>query len=193
MRTDIETDGRLLQALRLHIELSKNMNTTQLVEQMQRTADIDELKSSIENLLSEGYTMLVILRNDLLGKKLTIDRVKEIELFFESNKLMSIENILPDKYLTKYLECLAKFWDSYIYHRGTQRSKGKFNLFLSMQTEDLLKTRALFDDECAKVLRTMEDYWVASNQVYTKYKINQIIKTYSTYRMQQPGRQEDEL
>jgi hypothetical protein len=167
------------------------MNTTQLVEQMQRAAEIDELKRSIENLLSEGYTMLVILRDDLLGKKLTIDRVKEIELFFESNKLMSVENILSDKYLSKYLECLAKFWDSYIYYRGTQRSKGKFNLFLSMQTEDLVKARAWFDDECARVMRQMEDCWVASNQVYTKYKVNQINKTYLRQRLHSGGQEGD--
>ncbi len=160
---------------------------------MPHTADIDELKRSIENLLFKAYTMFVVLREDLLRKELTIDKVKEIEVFFEINKLMPIENISTDKYLTKYLECLTKFWTSYIYYRGNHISKGKFNLFLSLQTEDLVKNRGWLDDECAKVMKQMEDYWVASNQVYTKYKVNQINKTYLKQRLQQPGNQEGDL
>ena len=52
-----------------------------------------------------------------------------------------------------------------------ERHRDKMDL---LKEEDFKFKKSYSDTECAKVLRKMEDYWIASNQVYTQYQISLI-------------------
>ena len=135
------------------------------------------IKEQIEALSRKAYMRMYDLRKMSLEKNLTIEYIKETEDFFIENKFNPNDLDLP-KYLEKYAKILSDFWESYNYYKYSRISRGKFNLFTSLKEEDFKFKKSYSDTECAKVLRKMEDYWIASNQVYTQYQIS-LIRKYS--------------
>jgi hypothetical protein len=135
-----------------------------------------ETKEQIEELLKCAYVGIQNLRKMSMDKTLTLEYIEEIEELFIKNQF-NVEELHFPKYLHNYAERLSDFWQSYTYYRG-MRSKGKFNLFTSLKEEDLALKVFHTEGECTKVLRKIEDYWIASNQVYTKYEISLIRKVY---------------
>jgi hypothetical protein len=135
-----------------------------------------KVKEQIEDLLKSAYVGIQNLRKMSMDKTLILEYIEEIEQLFIQNQFNAEELHLP-KYLQKYAQCLSQFWEGYSYYK-TQRSRGKFNLFTSLKEEDLALKVFHTEGECTKVLRKMEDYWMASNQVYTKYEISLIRKDY---------------
>ncbi|GAA3524282.1 hypothetical protein GCM10022393_43540 [Aquimarina addita] len=134
------------------------------------------LKEVIEDELKEAYVGICELRKKSLNNTLTIEYINEIENIFLINKDKFSELEVKNKYLIKYASCIENFWNSYSYY-NKQRSRGKFDLFKSLRERDL-EIKGYSDSECAKILRSMEDYWVSSNQIYTKHVIVLINKTY---------------
>ena len=135
------------------------------------------MKEQVEELLRKAYMRMHDLRKMCLDKNLTIEYIKETEEFFIENQFNPADLDLP-KYLEKYAKILSDFWESYNYYKYSRISRGKFNLFTSLKEEDFKLKKSYSDTECAKVLRKMEDYWVASNQVYPQYQISLIRKIY---------------
>ena len=135
------------------------------------------MKEQVEELLRKAYMRMHDLRKMCLDKNLTIEYIKETEEFFIENQFNPADLDLP-KYLEKYAKILSDFCESYNYYKYSRISRGKFNLFTSLKEEDFKLKKSYSDTECAKVLRKMEDYWVASNQVYTQYQISLIRKIY---------------
>ena len=135
------------------------------------------MKEQVEELLRKAYMRIHDLRKMCLDKNLTIEYIKETEEVCIENQFNPADLDLP-KYLEKYAKILSDFWESYNYYKYSRISRGKFNLFTSLKEEDFKLKKSYSDTECAKVLRKMEDYWVASNQVYTQYQISLIRKIY---------------
>lgn len=135
------------------------------------------VKEQIDQLLKEAYIGIQDLRKMALDKNLSLEYIESIESFFLENTFKPEELALP-KYLQKFAECLSSFWESYSYYNHTQRSRGKFNLFISLKENDLKMNIHSSESECAEILRNMEEYWIASNQVYTKYEISLIKRVY---------------
>jgi hypothetical protein len=135
-----------------------------------------EVKEQVESILKEAYLGIQELRKMSLDKTLTLEYIEEVEKLFLDNQF-DAESLKLPKYLQKYAQCLSSFWNSYIYYKG-MRSKGIFNLFTSLKEEDLALKVFHSEGECTKVLRKMEDYWMASNQIYTMYLISLIKKDY---------------
>lgn len=133
-------------------------------------------KEQIEVLLKEAYTGIQNLSKMSFDKALTLEYIDEVENLFIQNQFNAEELDLP-KYLQKYAECLSQFWDSYSYYFA-QRSRGKLNIFINLKEVDFKLKVFHTEGECIKVLRKMEDYWMAANQVYTKYEISLIRKEY---------------
>ncbi|MFH7015147.1 hypothetical protein [Flavobacterium sp. FlaQc-47] len=136
-----------------------------------------ESEQKIENLLKDAYIGIQDLRRMSLNRNLTLEYIEKVERLFEENQFNSEELYLP-RYLQKYAQCLSSFWDSYSYYNGWQQSKGEFHLFKSLKEYDLVLNVHHSESDCANILRKMEDYWIASNQVYTKYQIDLINKKY---------------
>jgi hypothetical protein len=136
-----------------------------------------EAKESIEDLLKNAYIGIQNLRKMSMDKTLTMEYIEEIESLFIKNQF-NADDLHKPKYLQKYAKCLSSYWDCYEYYNRTQYSCGKFNLFTSLKEVDLVLRGFHSEGECTKVLRKMEDYWMASNQVYTKYEISLIRKEY---------------
>lgn len=145
-----------------------------LIEQL-INSPLDVIKENIEFEIEKGYIGISELRKRSLKRNLTIEYIKEIEELFMSNKIIVEDLTITNKYLKKYIQCLSDFWDSYSYF-NKQLSRGKFNLFDNLK-QDVL-TKGYSDDECAKMLKRLEDCWISSNQIYTKYRINQINYSY---------------
>lgn len=150
------------------------MTTIELIHKL--VVPNEEVKKQIEQSLMQAYVGIQNLRKMSFDKSLTLEYIESIEHMFLQNEFSVNEHDLP-KYLKKYAECLSKFWESYTYYNG-MRSKGKFHLFASLKEVDLARGVFHTEGECAKVLRKLEDYWMASNQVYTKYEISLIKKDY---------------
>lgn len=149
----------------------------ELLKQLERANSTDK-KIEIEILLSKAYTSICDLRKQTLTKTLTLESIEEIEFFFQNNQL-NIETLnFENRYFLKYAKCLSFFWESYTYYGEGQRSKGKFDLFKSLKENDLVLNIHHSESACANVLRKMENYWMASNQIYTKYQIDLINKEY---------------
>ncbi|QZK89057.1 hypothetical protein K5V07_00540 [Flavobacterium sp. CHNK8] len=136
-----------------------------------------ETKAQIEELLINAYIAVQNLRKMTLAKSLTITYIEEVEQLFMQNQFITSELQLP-KYLQRYSECLSNFWGSYSYNKSTQLSRGKFNLFDSLKEYDFPMKVHHSEVEISKILRKMEDYWIASNQVYTKYQVSLIKEKY---------------
>lgn len=149
----------------------------ELLKQLESTNSKDG-KDEVENLLRRAYISICDLRKQSLAKTLTLESIEEIEQFFHYNKLNNEELNFENRYFFKYASCLCKFWDSYTYYGQGHRSKGKFDLFKSLKEHDLVLNIHHTESDCANVLRNMEDQWMASNQVYTKYQIDLINKKY---------------
>lgn len=149
----------------------------ELLKQLEST-NSKHKKDEIETLLNRAYISICDLRKHTLEKTLTLEYIEKIELFFHTNKLNIDELNIENRYFLKYASCLDKFWDSYNYYGEGHRSKGKFDLFKSLKEYDLVLNVHHSESDCANILRKMEDHWMASNQVYTKYQINLINKKY---------------
>lgn len=149
----------------------------ELLEQLERINSKNK-KDEVEALLSQSYISICNLRKQTLEKTLTLESIKETEFFFHSNELNINDLNFEDRYFLKYAKCLSLFWESYTYYGGGQRSKGKFDLFKSLKENDLVLNIHHSESDCAIILRKMEDYWMAANQVYTKYQIDLINKKY---------------
>lgn len=135
------------------------------------------IKNQIEQLLLQAFIGIQNLRKMSLDKNLSLEYIESIEQLFFQNQFNVDECNLP-KYLKKYAECLSKFWESYTYYESTHRSKGRFNLFTSLKENDLKMLVHHSEIDCAKILRGLEDFWIASNQIYTKHKISIIKNEY---------------
>jgi hypothetical protein len=140
------------------------MTTVELIQKL--VIPQVEVKMQIEKLLMEAYVGVQNLRKMSFEKSHSLEYIESIEHLFKQNEFNIEEYVLP-KYLKKYAACLSKFWHSYTYYRG-MISKGKFNLFVSLKEVDFAQNVFHTEDECVKVLRKLEDYWIASNQVYMK-------------------------
>ena len=148
------------------------------MKQLLENINLKETKQNIEILLEKAYVGICDLRKQTLAKTLTLESIEEIEFFFQNNEL-NIETLnFENRYFLKYAKCLSLFWESYTYYGDGQRSKGKFDLFKSLKENDLVLNIHHSESDCANVLRKMENYWMASNQIYTKYKIDLINKEY---------------
>ena len=133
-------------------------------------------KEKIERLLIEAYTYIQELRKMSFDKEITIEFIEKVENFFRENLFDPVDVHLP-KYLNKYAICINLFWNSYSYFKG-KKSRGKFNLFDSLKEIIIIKQVHYFENEFSIILRKMEDYWIASSQLYTKYEISKIRKEY---------------
>lgn len=155
------------------------MNDILKMLEMSEHSDIDAMlkfKNSIDDRMAEAFANVSKMRANLLSRKLEKDEVVTIESFFHDNRVESNKIVTANKYLSKYIDQVAEFWNAYSYYRGSQMSKGKFDLFESMKSESIQQNRAWYDDECAKFLNRLEESWIASSQIFTKYRINHIRK-----------------
>lgn len=152
----------------------REMVTVELIKQL--IIPNNEIKWQIEQKLNEAYIGIQNLRKMSFDKTLTLEYLEEIENLFLKNEFDAKQLHLP-KYLQKYAERLSEFWVSYSLFNKTFRISN-YNLFISYK-ECLLKGEYYsFESETSFILRKMEDYWMASNQVYTKYEISLIRKEY---------------
>lgn len=135
------------------------------------------IKGQIDQLLKKGYIEIQNLRKMSMDKTLTLEYILEVEQLFIQNQFSTTDLNLP-KYLKKYAQCLSAYWDSYSYYNKTQRSRGKFHLFDSLRQNDLVKNIHYSESEMALIQKKLENYWIASNQIYTKYEISLIKKEY---------------
>ena len=127
--------------------------------------------------LRRAYVGLSEIRKRSLDSTLDHQFIEQVESLFNL-ELENVKNIdVSDKYLKKYYGALLAFWEAPVYFRGNQLSRGKFNLFQSLKENDV-NSKGFSDQECAFVLQKLETYWIASNQLYTKYLINFINKGY---------------
>lgn len=149
------------------------------MKQLLENINSREVKQDIEILLEKAYIGICELRKQSLNKSLTIESIEEIEKLFIENLFNTDELNLP-KYLQKYAQNLSLFWESYTfnYNNWGIRSQDKFNLFKSLKENDLVLNVHYSEKDCALILRRLENYWIASNQVYTKYEIDLINKNY---------------
>lgn len=136
----------------------------------------NETKEKIESLLKRAYIGIHNLKKMSLDKELTLQNIEEVECLFIENQFNSDDLSLP-KHLKKYAVLLSNFWESYAYY-NRRISRGKFHLFTSLKEKDFKLKKSFSDVECAEVIRKMENYWIASNQVYTQYQIYLIRKKY---------------
>lgn len=132
----------------------------------------NKAKEKIENLLERAYIGIQNLKKMSLDKNLTIEYIEEIEGLFIENQF-SPDNLVLPKYLKKYAILLSNFWESYVYY-NRRISRGKFHLFNSLKENDFKLKKSYSDEECTEVIRKMENYWIASNQIYTQYQIYSI-------------------
>lgn len=151
------------------------MTIIQLVKEL--VTPNKNVKEQIEQVLREAYIGIQELRKMSMDKNLTLEYIDKIEQVFIGNQFNTEDLHLP-KYLEKYAQNLSAFWESCSYYNHAQRSRGKFYLFDSLRKNDLSMMVHYSDSEMAVILRKLEDYWIASNQVYTKYEISLIRKEY---------------
>lgn len=147
--------------------------------EMSERLDIDALlnvKNDIDDRMAKAFANVSRMRTNLLSRKLEKEEVVMVESFFHDNSIESDKIITSNKYLSKYIDQVTEFWNAYSYYRGSQISKGKFDLFESMKSENIQQNRGWYDDECARFLNRLEESWIASSQIFTKYRINSIRK-----------------
>ena len=152
---------------------SQNSKVEKLISQLE-TNNI--AKEKIEKLLIEAYTYIHELRKMSFDKEITIEYIEKVENLFKENQFDPDDVHLPI-YLKKYAICINLFWNSFSFFNG-KKSRGKFNLFDSLKEKIIIKQVHYFETEFSIILRKMEDYWIASNQLYTKYEISKIRKEY---------------
>ena len=155
------------------------MNDILKILEMDERSDVSALliaKNSIDDRMAEAFANVSRMRTNLLNRRLEKEEVTAVESFFLVNHIESDKAIISNKYLSKYIDRITEFWSAYSYYRGSQMSKGKFNLFESMKSESIQQNRAWYDDECAKFLNRLEESWIASSQVFTKYRIDHLRK-----------------
>lgn len=151
------------------------MTTLELVEQL--IVPNKNVKEQIEQLLKEAYIGIQVLREMSMDKTLTSDYIDKIEKLFMNNQFNPSLLGLP-KYLEKYANNLSSFWESCSYYNHTQRSRDKFYLFESLRRNDLPQMIHYSESEMSIILRKLEEHWISSNQIYTKYEISLIRKEY---------------
>jgi hypothetical protein len=151
------------------------MTTVELIKELLRPNK--NVKEQIEQLLKEAYIGIQELHKMSMDKSLTLDFITSIEQLFIKNQF-NIEELHLPKYLKNYAQNLNAFWTSCSYYNHTQHSRGEFYLFESLKKNDLPMMKHYSESEMIFVLRKLEDYWIASNQVYTKYEISLIRKEY---------------
>jgi len=149
------------------------------MKQLLENINLKETKQNIEILLEKAYVGICDLRKQSLNRSLTIESIEEIEKLFIENLFSTDELNLP-KYLQKYAQNLSLFWECYTYKYNNWGiiPKDKFNLFESLKENDLVLNIHYSEKDCAMILRRLENYWIASNQIYTKYQIDLINKQY---------------
>jgi hypothetical protein len=138
-----------------------------------------DAKESIEELLKNAYIGIQNLRKMSMDKTLTMDYIEEVESLFIKNQF-NAEELHSPKYLQKYAKCLSQFWNSYLfnYNNWGIRHNEKYNLFDDLKKYDILMDIHYSAKNLSKIICRMEDFWMASNQVYTKYEISLIRKEY---------------
>ena len=151
------------------------MITAELVKEL--VVPNKNVKEQIDQFLREAYIGIQDLRKMSMNKTLTLEYIDKIEQLFIKNQF-NTEGLHLPKYLEKYAQNLIAFWESYSYINHTQLSRGKFHLFESLRKNDLTMMVHYSESEMAIILSRLEDYWIASNQVYTKYEISLIRKEY---------------
>jgi hypothetical protein len=137
----------------------------------------NEIKNEIDNILEKAFISICELQSLSLDHSLTLESIEEIEVLFNTNKI-NLESInINDKYLMKYIQHLANFWDSPNFYQGNFISKGKSNLFNILKEKHIISNADPYSD-FKKVIHKMQESWTASNQVYTMFKTHSIRKMY---------------
>lgn len=135
-------------------------------------------KLQIEEILIQAYKMVWELRQLSMKGELTESIVNATESFFTSNEVNLNVLHIQNPYLYKYAKQISLFFQAYESYLGRMRSKGKFNLFNSLRDNDL-RFKGYSDVECAKILRLMEAHWIASNQVFTNYQVQEVRRSFT--------------
>ena len=96
------------------------MNDILKILEMDERSDVSALliaKNSIDDRMAEAFANVSRMRTNLLDRRLEKEEVIAVESFFLGNQIESDKAIIPNKYLSKYIDRITEFWSAYSYYR----------------------------------------------------------------------------
>lgn len=145
-----------------------------LLDFIKNPNEVEDIREKSNFHFKKGYLKYWSLHQGLLNGETTIENLNEVKIFFLNNQILIDDLRINNKYLEKYVNLVHKFWNSYSFYTGNIVTVSKFNLFDEIEKE-LFSTNPKFGyilQHSAVMRRSLEEAWIASNQVLTKYEIS---------------------